>query len=76
MTTFERVRRVLLEEMDCLPQDVRGMASLVGDLDLDSMDRAQLILELEDEFQFEIPDDDMQSIFTVQDIVDYVDSHC
>lgn len=73
MTTFERVRRVFVEDLDITACEVLSNVSLVDVID--SMERALLVLELEDEFGIEIMDDEMKSIFTIGDIVNYVDSH-
>jgi len=72
--TFDRVKRVLVEEMGCDAKEVTPDARLKR-LGLDSMEMAQLVLELEDEFSLTIPDDDMQGLFTVEDVVRYADSH-
>lgn len=71
--SFERVKRVFVEDM-CLDADEITPQARLVDLDLDSLDWADLQLELEDEFGMEIPDDDLKTIFTVQDIVTYADS--
>ena len=75
MTIFERIKRVLVEEMGLETDDVLPSASFVQ-MGLDSLEMASLVLELEDEFKIEITDDDLKHIFTPQDVVKYVDSHC
>ncbi len=70
MNTYERVRRVLIDEMDCLPESVTSDAALVH-LGMDSMDGAMLILQLEEEFGIQIPDDDFHKFVTVQDVAEY-----
>lgn len=75
MTTFERVRRVLTEEIGVEAQDVLPSKPFVQ-MDIDSLEMANLLLELEDEFKTEIDDDDLKRFRTPQDVVNYVDSHC
>jgi acyl carrier protein len=72
MTTFDRVRRVLIEEVG-VDAHIEPLCTL-SHIGIDSLEMSQLMLELEDEFGIEIPDDDMQKIFTVQDIVNYADT--
>lgn len=72
MTTFGRVKRVLVEELD-VDSPIQPSSSL-RQLGLDSLEMQQLAMELEDEFGIQIPDDDMQKIFTVEDAVNYADT--
>lgn len=72
MTTLDRVERVLIEELGVAAKEIEPETKLLK-LGLDSLEMSQLMLELEDEFGIEIPDDDMQKIFTVQDAVSYAD---
>ena len=75
MTTFERVRHVVAESLGMHESEITDKSSLRADLAADSLEIAQLIIELEDEFHCEIPDDDAENIFTIADIVKYADSH-
>ncbi len=54
------------------PNEVLLTHTIEGDLQLDSLDRVELILELEDELEVEIPDGAYEEWETVQDIVDYI----
>lgn len=74
MTTYDKVRDILIE-MGCDKREIKPEASFVY-LGLDSLEMAQLVLELEDSLAIEIPDDDLQKLLTVQNAVDYADSHC
>lgn len=76
MTTFQRVRKLVAESLGLDECDIEPQSSLRADLNADSLEIGQLIIELEDEFDIEIPNDDIESIFTVADIVKYADSHC
>ena len=75
MTKFERVRKIAAESLGLHESDVHENSSLRADLDADSLEIAQLVLDLEDEFHCEIPDDDLANIFTIADIVKYAESH-
>ena len=73
MNTFERVRKVLVDQLDVSEDEVTPTASIVDDLGADSLDVVEIIMALEEEFDVEIPDEDAEKITTVQQIIDYVD---
>ena len=73
MTTFERVKKVLVEQLDVSEDEVTLSASIIDDLGADSLDVVEIIMGLEEEFDVEIPDEEAEKLTTVQKIVDYVD---
>lgn len=73
MDTFERVKKVVLEQLTVEPDEVTPQATFIEDLGADSLDMVELSMALEEEFQIEIPDEDAEKIRTVQNAVDYID---
>jgi acyl carrier protein len=76
-TVFERVRKIIVEQLGVDEEQVVPTASFVDDLNADSLDLVELIMSLEEEFSkgdktLEISDDDAEKIVTVQDAVDYL----
>jgi acyl carrier protein len=72
---FERVKSVLSEQLGVDEGEITEEASFQDDLDADSLDLVELIMELEDNFGMKIPDEDAQKITTVGQAVDYVVAH-
>lgn len=76
-TVFERLKRVIVEQLGVEENQVTPTASFVDDLNADSLDLVELIMAIEEEFgtpqnKLDIPDEDAEKIVTVQDVVDYL----
>ena len=73
MTTLERVRKVLMEQLEVSEDEVTPTASIVDDLGADSLDVVEIVMGLKEEFDIEVSDQDAEKLPTVQDIVNYVE---
>lgn len=71
---FEKIQKIIAEEMNLNVEDVKPESRFVEDLAADSLDVIQIVLKLEEEFDIEIPDDAVEQISTVRDAVDQIKS--
>ncbi len=72
---FDKVRDVIVDTISCDADEVTMEASLADDLGADSLDAVELNMAFEDAFDISIPDEDMQQMKTVGDIVEYIEDH-
>jgi acyl carrier protein len=72
-TTFERLKKIIVEQLGVEPDDVTLEAAFVEDLNADSLDLVELIMSLEEEFGMEISDEDAEKIQKVSDAVEYIE---
>ncbi len=73
MAVFEEVRRVIAEQLSVPGDTVTRSSSLAGDLPADSLDRVEIVMELEDELGVEIAEEDVKGLNTVGDLVSYLE---
>ncbi|NCO65216.1 MAG: acyl carrier protein [Candidatus Aquicultor secundus] len=69
---FSKVKDIVVEQLGVDEGEVAMSTSFVNDLGADSLDIVELIMAMEEEFDIEIPDEDAESIGTVEDVVSYV----
>jgi len=79
-TVFERVRKIIAEQLGVDEGEINPETSFVDDLNADSLDLVELIMSLEEEFSkegksIEVSDEDAEKIVTVQDAVNYIQEH-
>ena len=72
---LERIREIAADRLGVDEGEVTPEASFREDLEADSLDLVELIMELEEQFGMEIPDEEVEKITTVEEAVDYVDQH-
>ncbi len=73
--TYDRLKKIVVEQLGVDEADVKPEASFVDDLNADSLDLVELIMSLEEEFGMEISDAEAEKIKTVGDAQEYVEEH-
>ena len=71
---FEKIKKIIIDELNCAPEKVTMEAKLKDDLGADSIDAVQIIMDLEDAFGIEIDEDNAGAMETVGDVVKYIES--
>ena len=69
----QKVKQIIVEQLGVDESQVDNKASFVDDLGADSLDIVELIMELEEEFDIQIPDDQAEKIKTVGEAIDYIE---
>ena len=72
---LEKVKEVVVEQLDCDPAEVKEDSKFIEDLGAGSLDVVELVMALEEEFDIEIPDEDAEGILTVGDALKYIEDH-
>ena len=75
MSLNEKVTNIIVDKLSVDVSRVVPEASFIDDLGADSLDTVELIMEFEEEFDLEIPDEDAEKITTVQAAVDYIEQN-
>ncbi len=70
---FEKVKNIIVDQLDVDEEKVTMNANIQDDLGADSLDIVDLVMSFEDEFDLEIPDDQVENIKTVGDVVKYIE---
>ncbi len=71
----DRVKKIVCEQLGAKEEDVTPQASFIDDLGADSLDTVNLVMALEEEFETEIPDEESEKLGSVQDAIDYINTH-
>ena len=70
---FEKVREIICDQLEIDEGKVTMDTDIVNDLDADSLDIVDLVMSLEDEYGLEMPDEEVEKIKTVGDVVRYIE---
>ena len=76
-TVYERLKKIIIDQLGVEEEQVVPSASFVDDLNADSLDLVEIVMAMEDEFsddnrKIQIPDEDAEKLITVQDAIDYI----
>lgn len=74
-TVEERVKQIVVEQLDVKEEEVNPESSFIDDLGADSLDTVELVMALEEEFNCEIPDEEAEKITTVEQAIAYIKDH-
>ena len=72
---LDKMKDILVEQLECDPEDITMESLLVDDLGADSLDAIDIVMSVEDTFKVEVPDEIIEKIETVGDIVNYIEDH-
>ncbi|HOQ16588.1 MAG TPA: acyl carrier protein [Defluviitaleaceae bacterium] len=71
---FEKIQEIIADQLSIDKNEIKPESSFQEDLQADSLDLFQIVMALEEEFELEIPNEDIEGIKTVQDAVNYIES--
>lgn len=72
---FEKIKAILVDQLDADEDTIKMSALIADDLGADSLDVADIVMSLEEEFDIEVPDDQVVNMKTVGDIVKYIEEN-
>jgi acyl carrier protein len=75
MSTADRVKKIIVDQLGVKEEEVKAESSFVDDLGADSLDTVELVMAFEEEFDLEIPDEEAEKISTVNDAIKYIDAN-
>jgi acyl carrier protein len=70
-----KVKGIIAEQLGVSEEEIKTTSSFIEDLGADSLDIVELVMAMEEEFEVEIPDEEAENIKTVQDAVNYINTH-
>ncbi len=72
---FEKITEILAEQLDANAEEMTMETRIAEDLGADSLDVVELLMSIEDEFEVEIPDEEIENLKTIGDVVEYIQSN-
>jgi acyl carrier protein len=71
----QKVKSIIAENLGVAEDEIKNTSSFIEDLGADSLDIVELVMQMEEEFEVEIPDEEAENIKTVQNAIDYITAH-
>lgn len=75
MSVFEKLQTIIAEQLEIDVDEITYASKIIDDLGADSLDIVDLVMSVEDEFGIEVPDEALESITSVEDMVKYIEDH-
>ena len=72
---YERIKEILADQLDAAADSMSMDSDIAADLGADSLDVVELLMTIEDEFEVEIPDEEIENIKTIGDLVKYIEAN-
>ena len=72
---FEKIKEILAEQLDADADEMTMDTNIAKDLGADSLDVVELLMSIEDEFEVEIPDEEIENIKTIRDLTEYIQNN-
>ncbi|MBQ7096105.1 MAG: acyl carrier protein [Clostridia bacterium] len=72
MNMFEKVKAIVMDQLSISDEDMITLNTTLEDLGADSLDMVEVIMAIEDEFDVQIKDEDLESLKTLADLIDYI----
>ncbi|MEG1800816.1 MAG: acyl carrier protein [Oscillospiraceae bacterium] len=72
---FERLKKIICEQLELKEEQVTIESNLVDDFDADSLDLVDIVMSIEDEFGIEVPEDNIEDIRNVADVVKFIEEN-
>ncbi|MBQ7106065.1 MAG: acyl carrier protein [Clostridia bacterium] len=72
---YERIKEILADQLDAAADSMTMESDIAADLGADSLDVVELLMTIEDEFDVEIPDEEIENIKTIGDLVKYIEAN-
>ena len=73
--TFDKIKTILAEQLDVEADTLTMETDIAKDLNADSLDVVEILMSIEDEFSVEIPDEEIENIKTIGDLVEYIENN-
>ena len=74
-TIEQKVKNIIADQLGVGEDEIKITSSFIEDLGADSLDIVELVMAMEEEFEVEIPDEEAENIKTVQDAINYINTH-
>lgn len=75
MSVFERLQQIIADQLEISEDDITPDTNIIDDLGADSLDIVDIVMSVEDIFEIEVPDEALEDVTTVNDMIKYIEDH-